>query len=77
MPKINLEFKWSLPDYRPIVVMASGSDEESCLENATWNYDVPDPSRFYHLGDLPSPTYEKLEAEIREQARTKLGGVDA
>jgi hypothetical protein len=77
MPKVTLELEAAMGDHTPIRVFASGIDEESLLETAEWCIDCPDPSRYYVLGDLPSPTLERLEERLREEFRAKIGGPDA
>lgn len=74
MPKIALELESSLGDHTPIRVFACGETEKEILDDAHWYYDVPNPSRHYALGDLPSPTMERLEQRLCEEFREKIGG---
>lgn len=73
MRKLSFEMESSY-DETPIVVFVEGTDPESAVENAQWCYDVPDPSRYYTLGDLPWKKYEQLEQRIREEFNERIAG---
>ncbi len=63
----NIELSAETRDHVPIKVYAEGNGFKEVLDDAQYCIDVPDPKKYYPIGDLSLKIYDAITTRIIEE----------